>query len=1206
MDTQLFLDYLFRYRLLNRQQFQSLFRESSLEERELLIRLIYYSYQLFHKILQEKKAPSLETAEQTLITLFLKHYNPSVSHEITHFLQKICEEEATEEEAGGGEEKKRNETPTRMSSSPSQEKTSAGVGAFIPSPYYYGGLHRQERYRLMDTLGIGGMGKVDLALDLLLGREVALKKIKGEIRDFKKLTLLQQQRLWRFHQEAFITALLEHPHIVPLYDMQQLTSGELFFTMRKIEGKTLKTVLSESAQNQKAWASQDLLNIFFKVCDAVAYAHSKKVIHRDIKPENIMVGSFGEVYVMDWGISKFQGTWESEKYQGEIPLLALEHYDNPFQTIGGIGTMGYMAPEQAIEAALVHPQADIYSLGKILKHCFPQATGDLNAVIAKATEEKWEDRYATIPAFVEDLKRYQQDTLLSIRTYTPLEILRKWIKRNWRKLLLLLSFLGITFLLWFYFQWYQTQLQRKQFEKYYEEAQRKKEKALTFKVSFPEKYFNHLLDTLQALEQALSVIPQDTQAQKEKIQIRQELLSLACTLENYSFATYLLESFPNRSSVEKRQKQELFISIQEQKNKRLYAHQKKLAEWFVLLDQPQVNESLRSQAIFEIAKMNEPEIFEQLLQELRVGTEYFLHSKERTPRKDEFYMTLISALGRLENPQATPLLIQALHQMVEQISGLKVRPFADIQWMTTLVTALRNNKAKGVAKILSHFRVKMGQNSLFWNQTEADYKALLLEENFENPSEKNAEWYLYQGDFKREKEDWNGALEYYQKALELDPHNSFIYTNRALAYLRKQEYDQSLKNTLHALELNPNDAKAWNTQGCVYLALKQYPLAIENFNRALVCDPHYTDVYLNLGVAYNESQNLEKALEAYQQALQQSPDYAVAYFNRALLYHHQGELKKALADYNTYLLFNSLDSKAYNNRGIIHVTLGNHEKALSDYDLAIYLNPHSAEAYYNRANLKRDQEDFKGAFADYTQALQMNPRYLEAYINRGALLFKEKKMEEAQQDFEKALELNPQFSDIYFQLSLLKQEQKQSDSALEYLNKALELQPKNGIYHKSRAYYWLQKKNSAKALEDFNLALESFQDFDLYRGRGLAKEFLHQFESALDDFKKAQELDPHSILIYFNLGTCARKLGQDEQALAFFEQGLTLEVEPQALNYFTEFLLERILFFYRTQEYSKALEDIQRYEKYAPSNHPKRPQMSSMRQKLEELLKTPK
>jgi serine/threonine protein kinase len=354
---------------------------------------------------------------------------------------------------------------------------------------------KDERYEIVKTLGEGGMGVVYLVFDQVLGREVALKKIKIEKSKNIAQGDLQKVMLWRLKQEAEITAILEHPNIIPLYDLQTLGKHEFQFTMRKVEGETLRALLKKKRQG--LLKELPLLSIFLKICDALAYAHSKGVLHRDLKPENIMVGSFEEVYVMDWGIAKkLENKANSEqspkRKQQELLSLdfnvseeevmktvlyatkaeeSLESLQN-FKTRGGLGTQEYMAPEQYRDASQVTPQADIYSLGKILRECFlllspleelqeqiklntlkmkssslPQGKVevasnkklplDIVAIAKKATEEEPEKRYNTIEEFTREIERYQRNLKISARNYTKREVIIKWAERNRKRLFLL-------------------------------------------------------------------------------------------------------------------------------------------------------------------------------------------------------------------------------------------------------------------------------------------------------------------------------------------------------------------------------------------------------------------------------------------------------------------------------------------------------------------------------------------------------------------------------------------------------------------------------------------------------------------------------------------------------------------------------------------------------------------------------------------------
>jgi serine/threonine-protein kinase len=219
-----------------------------------------------------------------------------------------------------------------------------------------------QRYAVGDTLGEGGMGVVRACADRRIGREVAMKIVrpgKGSRGDLAA----------RFLREACVQGQLEHPSIVPVYDLGRDPDGTLYFTMKRVRGMTFERIVDALRTREEDAARQfsrrKLLTAFASVCHAVDFAHARGVVHRDLKPGNVMLGDFGEVYVLDWGLAKLLGT-DDPRSPSNAPAIA-SGSDAGTRTVHGatMGTPGYMAPEQARGEA-VDGRADVYALGAIL------------------------------------------------------------------------------------------------------------------------------------------------------------------------------------------------------------------------------------------------------------------------------------------------------------------------------------------------------------------------------------------------------------------------------------------------------------------------------------------------------------------------------------------------------------------------------------------------------------------------------------------------------------------------------------------------------------------------------------------------------------------------------------------------------------------------------------------------------------------------
>jgi len=284
----------------------------------------------------------------------------------------------------------------------------------------------ESRYEILETIGEGGMGTVYLAHDRELERDVALKVLLAAAPSSD-----DRERILR---EARILASLEHPGIVPVHDVGVLQDGRLFYVMKRVKGEHFdEFVHGEHSRTE-------LLRAFLQVCDAVSFAHAAGVVHRDLKPQNIMLGAFGEVLVLDWGVAK----WQKE--------LA-----GPDNANTAAGTPGYMAPEQL--QGVVDARSDVFGLGGILfflltgRHPSPSiATGGewpeersiptaLQAICERSRADNPANRYPTAQAMASDVINFLDALPIAAHTESVAERLARVASRHRTAILLVLAYL---------------------------------------------------------------------------------------------------------------------------------------------------------------------------------------------------------------------------------------------------------------------------------------------------------------------------------------------------------------------------------------------------------------------------------------------------------------------------------------------------------------------------------------------------------------------------------------------------------------------------------------------------------------------------------------------------------------------------------------------------------------------------------------------
>ncbi|MCM8531307.1 MAG: serine/threonine protein kinase [Lentisphaeraceae bacterium] len=317
--------------------------------------------------------------------------------------------------------------------------------------------NNQERYTIYSEVATGGMKKIFRVSDSVSGRDIAMAVCK------QNESSVDHEK---FISEARLTALLQHPNIMPVYDIGLNEKSEPYFTMKFFEGGNLSELIRKSTQSSRL-SLDVLLDYFLKVCDAVSYAHDKGVVHLDIKPENVLIGNFGEVLVTDWGLARFVWQNDSKSVLLDDQVLAKTYREDHTNDGYVKGTPGYMAPEQINrKVGDISEVSDVFSLGALLYYILSggQAPfkgekvledtllGDyrplnefsssqtivsaLQAVCEKCLSSKQEERYRSVLELKKEIEAYRSGFATSAEDAGTLTLVNLFFKRNKRTCLI--------------------------------------------------------------------------------------------------------------------------------------------------------------------------------------------------------------------------------------------------------------------------------------------------------------------------------------------------------------------------------------------------------------------------------------------------------------------------------------------------------------------------------------------------------------------------------------------------------------------------------------------------------------------------------------------------------------------------------------------------------------------------------------------------
>jgi serine/threonine-protein kinase len=950
-------------------------------------------------------------------------------------------------------------------------------------------------YELLEPLGHGGMGDVYRSRDPGLSRDLAIKVLKAEFRGHA-----DAER--RFQREAQIAGSLQHPGIAPVHNLGRLPDGRLCYTMKLVRGRTLAALLAEAGPG-RAGRRLELLGIFESVCQAVAYAHSRGVVHRDLKPANVMVGEFGEVQVMDWGLAKVLHTTAAA--EGAVEPLSGERHDSiqtadkPDVTREGqaLGTLLYMAPEQARgEGQQLDQRADVFALGAMLCEVLTgdppyRRPGETAPTAATVLRRAREQDLAEVLSRLDGCGADPELFALVKRMLAPAPVDRpshagevaQEIKRH-RELL-------------------EARQQQAETERAAEQAKAHEAE----RRAQAERRARRLTAGLAAAVVAVAGLgagggfwlqQKETQRQAEAARRAAELrqgveddLKTAAGLRDqgrWTTARQVLEQVRERlegtGRDDLRQQREQLATevnlLEGLEAARLQAATLQ-GEDFDYAGADRAYATTFAGEDLDLSGLPPDEAARRLrampvCSQVLTAVDDWASIKERLPGGDGEPLRAITRLAD-DDPWRQQLRDPALRKDPAELVRLARAPAVLKQPTASIILLSRSLEKQGCCRAAEELlrQAQERHPDDFW--LNFDLANLLVRKK---PTASAAAVSYYYAALACRPEtaavynDLGTALYHqhllpeavaaYHKAIELQPRDTVAYNNLGNALRAQHQLAEAVAVLRKAIALKPDDAMAYSNLGIALREQHKLPEAVAAFRTAIEVQPDCVPAYYNLGIALREQGNLADAVAALDKATQLKPDYADAYVNLGAALRAQGKLPPAVDALRRATTLRPDDAAAYNNLGNALFDLRQLPEAVAAYRKAIKLKPDHPEPYYNVGKALYDMQQLPEAVAALHKAVTLKPNDAEAYFTLGTALSAQGLLSEAVAALRKAVALKPDYADAYCNLGNALYGQHQPSEAVAALRKAVGLKPDDAYANWNLGFMLQQQGQLAESL----------------------------------------------------------------------------------------------------------------------------------------------
>jgi serine/threonine-protein kinase len=1052
-----------------------------------------------------------------------------------------------------------------------------------------------DRYQLQGEIARGGMGAVLRGRDVDLGRDLAVKVLLEKHAHRPEVAR-------RFIEEAQIGGQLQHPGVVPVYDIGRF--GERpFFTMKLVKGQTLAHLLAERADY-----TQDrprFLAIALQVAQTLAYAHAKGVIHRDLKPANIMVGAFGEVQVMDWGLAKVlaeggiadEDHISRERQRAEdVTTIRTARSTGSAGSFGTdteagslLGTPAYMPPEQANgDIANLDRRADVFGLGAILCEILTgkppyvgrsseevrrkACNGDLadalarldgsgvdqeliiltRACLAPEAIDRPKDAQAVADGLIAYLngvqERLHQAELAEAEAKAKAveEIKRRRLTLTLAATVLLALTLGGSGWLWIKNQRdaRQTQVAR---------------------------------DVNDALNQATALREQAKAASVGGAAL------FAQAREQAQRALALIDNGPaDRALVDQVRQLETELD-EEEKDRKLIAalDEARLAQAETVAsenrfaDERAVPKFQKAFADYGLpAGQGEPAAVAARIRQrpaaIRDAIVAALDEWDALADEPKLAITephrdwLRAVLATAEPAEGWTLQFRSARVEKDENRRKMALEKLTPSDVGTLPARALTRLARQLVKVEAHAsavrllrRAHLQYPADFWvNQNLGNLLQKLTPPEWQEsvrfltaaaalrPDSPGAQVNLGYALEKTGKVD--EAIACCKKAIALDPNYAVAHANLGITlWDNKRDYDAAIVCFRTVIALEPKFAGAHFSLGNVLRDKGQLEEAIDCYKKAIASDPKHSGAHNHLGTALARNGRVDEAIDSFHQAIASDPTNAQAHNNLGQTLKGQGQMDEAIASFRKAIAIDSKHALIHTNLGNALAVRGQLDEAVACYRKAIALDAKFAAAHDGLGIALYSRGQVEEASACHEKAIESDPKYAPAHSNLGELLRRKGKVDQASACFEKALALDPKYAAALNGLgAILCDIKRDYDGAIACFRKAIDSDPKIAVSHANLGNALRAKRQWDEAIASFQKAIAlAPKDAKAHWNLGNALMDKGQRDEAIACWRKAIALDPSHAAAHNHLGIALRDRGQLDQAIGCFKKAI--EIDPE-------------------------------------------------------------